>query len=145
MIATDPETETGGGPIRGTSGSLENRKPPPQHVRHIKYALRRFVPRVARKAMEVAILDEYACKLAAVAICLPRVQRQDAIRVLLSERHAKLQRFHETDRNFKNVTLEIMAQPINSRSRRVYLRTRVGRGRPLFRRSSCAFTRSFFL
>ena len=95
MTATDPETEPGPEPIRGTFRSLENRKPRKRRMR-IAPRCRRRLGYVAMDALQAAILDEFACKLAAIDCCVPKADRAAARQALLSERAAKLRRASET-------------------------------------------------
>ena len=95
MTATDPETEPGPGPIRGTFRSLEKRKPRKRRMR-VASRFRRRLGYVAVDALQAAIIDEFAGKLAAIECCVPKADREAARQALLSERAAKLRRASET-------------------------------------------------
>ena len=110
MIATDPETDPGPGLIRGTSRSPEKPKPPSQRFWITRgYRRRRVQDHAARISAEAAIVDEFAGKLAAIESCMPKAQREAARLALLSERAAKLRRFHELEPTHHAVKIEVVS------------------------------------
>src|SRR5262245_14793703 len=106
MTATDPETETGPGPIRGASRSLENQKPPSRRARIAPRYRTIFHHDASYSAKEAAILDEFLLKLAAIEWSVPKNQRHAARAALLSERAAKLRRFHETSHEYRMTVVQ---------------------------------------
>lgn len=110
MIATDPENDPGPGPIGGSSRSLEKRKPRRRWM-SIPRRYRRRLRTVSMDALEAAILDEFASKLAALECCVPKAHRAAARRALLSERAAKLRRLHQTCTLLQNVEMPVFRDP----------------------------------
>lgn len=131
MTATDPETEPGPEPIRGTFGSLEKRKPRKRRMR-IAPRCRRRLGYAAMDALQAAILDEFACKLAAIDCCVPKADRPAARQALLSERAAKLTRRSET-----MPRAEVELQAAQSRRRQQW--SGLKRRRYRVRRNKCGF------
>ena len=108
MTATDPETEPGLEPIRGTFRSLQKPRPPsPRNCLAPRYRRRLLQDHPALASAEAAILDEFAPKLAAIEYCFPTTQREAARQTLLGERAAKLRRFYETMHYYEAAEREI--------------------------------------
>lgn len=108
---SEHETDPGSGPIRGTFRPLEKSEPhlllrspngrPPAHRHGGTVMLRNRLLRALRQrrsAGEADIHSEYAAKIAAISLCVPKAQRAAAIQALIAERGAKLRRLREAMR-----------------------------------------------
>jgi hypothetical protein len=122
--------------------SLENSKPPRKRGQAKRFRTRLRLDRRTLNALEAAIFDEFACKLAALEHSVPRRSLAAARTALLSERAAKLRRFHDSrrERVVINCGARTPVRRIRARTKRRY---RIAHAKPrlILRRPSLRLSR----